>query len=117
MKSRLLHSPDIFVFVLGEVGGRAAVCWPAEQLVVEDKTCFRLKATAAEAELKFLCTANLDDIEAMSYEWKSPAHLETLGIDSGLGALAFCKDVGSELAGSEGQGCFWADGPHPLESP
>lgn len=97
VKSRLLHSPDTFFFVLGEVGGRAAVCWPAEQLVVEDKTCFRLKATAAEPELKFLYTANLDDIEAMSYEWKSPAHLETLGIDSGLGALAFCKDVGSLL--------------------
>ena len=94
------HGAETWYFVLGEMGGRAAVGWPAVLVKSEGKEFFRLKDSIVESDLCFLYTHTVSDLQARSFSWKSPAYLAATGVSPDMGAMALASGTGTLLEAS-----------------
>lgn len=82
-------------FSLGSAPDSASLGWPADAME-SNGTTYSTPRKAGVFVVPFLCILDLDDWEALSYEWRSPLWFHTHGMDPTIGVAAVPLDI--ELA-------------------
>jgi len=91
------HDSQTWFFVLGDMGGRCAAIWPALKDTVGGTAVYTPDLSIQEKDVAFMYTHDSSHIQAMAYEWRSPAHLAAKGGLGDQGAVAVAGPAASLL--------------------